>query len=503
MLLFRNALIFDGSGKAGVHGSVMVKDGRIEALLPADAAAPAGCSVVESQGLALAPGFIDVHSHSDIRLLHRHPAKTDQGVTAEVVGNCGFSAFPCGARAPEVRAYSNAILSGGEEAWEWQNAKAYLRDAESRSANCHVQSLVGHGTLRTAVAGARQGALTASELDQSLGLLRESFEQGATGVSTGLMYAPGSSAPREELLEICRLSARMDKICTTHMRSYSDDLLASIQEQLDLAKESGCRLQISHLQTVGRRNWDKQARALELLEQARVQGIDVEFDSYPYLAGSTVMTQLLPQWTLDGGAAAMVARLTDVAQRQQIQREMRTAMPQRWSDIFVAGTGSAKNEPLVGKDVETLAAAAGKDPGEFALDLLVEEEGQVSIVSFNQSEENLRALLTHPLCTVISDGFYVKGRPHPRLYGTFPSLLGDMARDRGWLTMAEAVYRITGKPAERFRLSGRGRIAPGYLADLVLFDPATIASRATYDDPEQAPKGIHAVYRGGERIGTH
>lgn len=498
MLQFANALIFDGSGGAAVKGHVLIHGEWIEAIRTEPAAGD--CATVDCGGMALAPGFIDVHSHSDLQLLYRDHAKTNQGVTAEVVGNCGFSAFPCGSHPAEVREYGNAILCGGDESWEWPGAKPYLADAEKRSVDCHVQSLIGHGTLRTAVAGPRQGPLTQRELDTALGLLRESLEQGAIGVSTGLMYAPGSSAPREELLEICRLAAKLGKIYTTHMRSYSDNLLPSIDEQLALARETGCRLQISHLQAVGERNWDKQARALERLEQARLEGIDVEFDSYPYLAGSTVMTQLLPQWALDGGTTALVQRLHDNSLRERIFAELKTSMPQRWSDIVVAGVGSTENQSMMGFTIEDLARGQEKDPSDFALDLLAAEEGRVSIVSFNQSEENLRALLTHPLCTVISDGFYVRGRPHPRLYGTFPALLGEVCREKQWLPLAQAIHRITAKPAERFGLPFRGRIAKGYFADLVLFDAETVASRATYDAPVQEPVGIKAVYREGRAI---
>ncbi len=491
-------MVLDGSGAAAAPAVVLIDGARIVAV--GGQAISGDCREIDCRGLALAPGFIDVHSHSDIQLLHRHHAKTDQGVTAEVVGNCGFSAFPCGGRPEEVREYGNAILCGAEEPWQWPNASAYLHDAERRSTDCYVQSLVGHGTLRTAVAGPAQGPLTAPQLDEELGLLRESLEQGALGVSTGLMYAPGSSAPREELLAICRSAARLGKICATHMRSYSDSLLEAIREQLELARDSGCRLQISHLQAVGERNWGRQAEALELLEQARLLGIDVEFDSYPYLAGSTVMTQLLPQWALDGGIPALIDRLIDPALRLRILEQMQLAMPQRWRDIVVAAVHSDENQWIVGRTIEDLAARAGMDPGDYALTLLAVESGRVGIVSFNQCEENLRQLLTHPLCTVISDGFYVNGRPHPRLYGTFPTLLGEMCRERQWLALPEAIHRITAKPAERFGLARRGRIQAGYSADIVLFDPQSIASRATYDDPIQPPAGIHAVYREGRLL---
>ena len=463
-------------------------------------AAPADAEVVDCTGLALAPGFIDIHSHSDLQVLRSDRAKADQGVTAEVVGNCGFSAFPCGSHADGVRAFADPILYGAGEEWQWPDARGYFGDSRARARFCHVESLVGHGTLRTAVAGPRQGPLGSADLDAMEGMLADCLAGGAAGFSTGLMYAPGSSAPREELLRLCRVVARAGRIYTSHMRSYGDQLLEAIEEQLDLARQTGCRLQLSHLQAVGRRNWDKQRRALDRLEAAREEGIDVAFDSYPYLAGSTVLTQLLPQSALDGGTDALLERLTEPATRARLLKETRDGMPQQWSDIVVSSVASAKRQDHVGRTIADLAERAGHDPAEFVFDLLIEERAQVLMISFNQSEQNLRELLTHPLCTVISDGFYVEGRPHPRLYGTFPSLLGEVSRERGWLSLADAVHRVTNRPATRFSLARRGLLAAGYVADIVLFDPATVAGKANYDEPKTPPTGIRRVYLEGRRI---
>jgi len=498
MILFRDAMLIDGSGAPPARGSLLVRDGRIECLgANIDASE---CEVVECGGQALSPGFIDIHSHSDLQVLRGDRAKTDQGVTAEVVGNCGFSAFPCGSRDADVRDFADPILFGSGEPWRWEGAREYLQDARRRAQLCQVESLVGHGTLRNAVAGPRQGPLEPAEADRLEGLLRESLDAGAAGFSTGLMYAPGSSAPREELARLCRVAARADKVYATHMCSYGDDLLPAIDEQLDLALASGCRLQISHLQAAGRRNWDKQRAALDKLEQAHRDGIDVAFDCYPYLAGSTVLQQLLPQWALDGGVAQLLRRLSEPQTRARMLEEVAQSMPQQWSDIFIAGVASPERRAVVGRDVASLAKEAGRDPAEYAFDLLASERAQVMMVSFNQSESNLRELLSHPLCSVISDGVYVKGRPHPRLYGTFASLLGDISRERGWLSLSEAVHRITARPAARFNIAGRGRLALGFHADLVLFDPLTVAGPASYDAPTTPPTGIRMVLLNGRRI---
>ncbi len=328
-------------------------------------------------------------------------------------------------------------------------------------------------------------------------LLAEALDAGAQGFSTGLMYAPGSSAPLQELERLCAIVARRDKIYTSHIRSYSAGLVAAVEEQIELARRTGCRLQISHLQAVGAANWPQHRRALEAIEAAHGQGVDVEFDCYPYIAGSSMLTQLLPQAALEGGTRAMLARLRDPAVRVSIAQEIDTSLPWRWSDIYIASLGSG-DPAAVGQNLAALGESRNCAPVDALLDLLIESEGDANMISFNQSEENLKLSLTHPLATIISDGYYVKGRPHPRLHGTFPLLLGEFSRERGWLPLADAVHKITGKPAQRFRISGRGRIAAGQRADLTVFDPGTIGSPATYETPELAPRGISHVLRNGE-----
>jgi len=493
-LFFQNGTIVDGSGSPGVPGSVLVEGDRILAAGRLDP--PGGCHVVNCDGLVIAPGFIDLHSHSDLQVLEQHRAKVDQGVTTEVVGNCGFSPYPSGDNPAGLQDYANGILFGGDR-WGWRNAAEYLASAEEKAASTNVVSLIGHGSLRVAVMGSRQEEATTAELDRMAGILDEALAGGAAGFSTGLMYAPGNCASRDELVTLLKVVARRGKLYATHMRSYSWELIESIGEQLDLVRAAGCRLEISHLQAVGQKNWHKQESALALLEQARAQGIDVAFDSYPYLAGSTVATQLLPQEALDGGIPALLSRLRDPDQRARLAAQAGQMLAQRWSDVYVASVGSGPAAPVVGRSFAEIGDMRGTAPVDAVIDLLLEEEGLVNILSFNQSEANLRALLTHPLCTVISDGFYVKGRPHPRLYGTFPELLGAVVRDKKWLSLEEAVHKVTGKPAAVLGLRGRGRISPGCVADITLFDAEKITSTATYESPCSPPEGVAAVYKSG------
>jgi dihydroorotase/N-acyl-D-amino-acid deacylase len=254
------------------------------------------------------------------------------------------------------------------------------------------------------------------------------------------------------------------------------------------------------LQAAGRANWGLQQRALDEMEAARAEGIDVEFDIYPYQCGSTVLTQWLPGWALEGGRAALLTRLRERGRRGEIASEMDRSRAQLWSDITISGVATAENAGLVGKTMAEMAEARGVAPAEAAIELLIEEDAAVNVISFNQSRENLRQLITHPLCSVISDGFYVKGKAHPRLYGTFPELLGRVSRDDGWLSLAEAVHKISGKPAGRLGLKARGLLKAGYYADLTIFDAAAVQSEATYEDPDREPQGIASVIKDGRVV---
>ncbi|MBV8892104.1 MAG: amidohydrolase family protein [Acidobacteria bacterium] len=499
-IILRGGTIVDGTGARPFLGDVAISGALIVSVgndksSGLSTAGKAEAEIIECKGQIVAPGFIDAHSHSDLQILENRTEKLLQGVTAEVVGNCGFSAYPLPNEPQTLRDFANGILCGNNS-WGWRSASDYLASARESSVAA-VVSLVGHGSLRIKVAGNTTRAFNSRELDRMVSLLDEQLQEGATGLSSGLMYAPGSGASAEELTSLCRVVARRGGVYATHMRSYSAGLLQAVNEQISIAEAAECRLQISHLQAAGEDHWPLQQRAIAAIEHALARGVDVGFDAYPWLAGSTVLTQVLPQSALEGGISELLSRLRDPVQRESIRYEVRPEA--RWSGVVI--TSVAHNSAsLVGRSIEEIADERRIEPESAVLELLLEQEGDVMIVEHCQSMENLRALLTHPLATVVTDGVYTRGRSHPRLYGTFPLLLGDIVRKRKWLSLEVAVHKITGKPATIFHLKERGRIAPGHVADITVFDPDSINTAASYEMPEIAPSGIRSVWREGKMV---
>ncbi|MBI3962781.1 MAG: D-aminoacylase [Deinococcus sp.] len=508
-LVIHGGIVYDGTGKPGVRADVGIKGNTIAAvgLLPP----AAGKQRIDATGMAVAPGFIDLHSHSDLHALRHVPEKVLQGVTTELVGNCGFSTFPVAQeRQQDFCDIISPILSNFQSHSGWASASQYLAVARSKGLVTNLATMVAHGTVRLAAIGPDAAVPKPEQLGTMAAQVEQALEEGAAGLSSGLMYAPGSFADVNELAALAQ-PLRRKGFYATHMRSYSFGLLDAIKETLAVGKAAGIPVHLSHLQAVGRPNWDKVDQALALIEQARAQGQDVTCDAYPYKAGSTVATQLLPQEMLAGGRAALLTRLRSAADRAQARRTMEAqrTVVQGWENIFIASVRDPGKRHMAGQNLAELAAASGQDVYDFLFDLLLAEEGQVGIVAFNQSDQGLAKVLAFPHTMIITDGFYVDGRPHPRLYGTYPHLLAEFVRQQRLLTWEQAIYKITALPASRLGLTDRGTIRPGARADLVVFHPDTIASPATYLEPAQRPAGIeHVIINGrvavsrGNYLGT-
>ena len=470
---------------------------------------------ISARERVVCPGFIDTHAHSDWLLLDRptHEPKVMQGVTTELLGQDGFSLAPL--RAGDSRQFRQ-IISGmhgdPDVAWTWTSFEEYLDVLQSAGPSVNAGCLVGHGTLRFAVMGMGDRRPTGDELSQMKALLRGALDQGALGLSTGLLYAPCYYAPDYELVELCQVAAEYGGMLVVHLRSEGDRLLESIEEMLDVSRRSGVSLHISHFKVFGRENWGKSASALGLLEEARRQGLDVTVDQYPYVAGSTGLVVILPPWANDGGTDAVVRRLADPEERERIRRSI---LDESSWDNFMRGVGadkiritwvrSERNKWAEGKTIAEAAAARAMDPLDFALDLLRDEKLEVSMVNFSLTEEDVRRILAHPLQMVCTDAILL-GRPHPRAYGAYPRILGRYVREEGLLPLEQAIRKMTSFPAQRLRLRDRGILRAGAWADVVIFDPTTIVDRATFEEPIQYPAGIDCVIVNGQitvRDGAH
>jgi N-acyl-D-amino-acid deacylase len=503
------ATVVDGTGAAGSRTDVGIRDEWIVAL--GDLSRHPAGRTLNAAGKVLAPGFIDMHSHSDWRLWanRRAESKIRQGVTTEVVGNCGFSPAPASPDfLDELRGFALYLTPALD--FRWRSVEEYLEAFDADGTAVNVAQLVGHGALRIAAMGFARRPPSAAELTTMQRLLGDAMETGAWGLSTGLVYAPGSYATTDELIALARVAARHRGFYASHIRGESATLLDAVDEAIRIGREAALPVQISHLKAAGRPYWGQVARALAAIDGAVEEGLDVLADAYPYTASSTTLRTLLPDWALEGGIAAMTARLADPEVRAGIRRELGAgghgvADRVGWEHVMVSWCGRRKEAE--GRRLSEIAAAQGVDPLEAALDLIVAEEGKASMVLFQLDEADVRRALAHPRVMIGSDGSALApygelgaGTPHPRSYGAFPRVLAQYVREQRLLSLAEAVHRMTGLPARRLGLRDRGVVRVGARADLVVFDARRVQDEATYEAPHRYPVGIEHVLVNGRFV---
>lgn len=501
-IIIKNANIIDGSGKEGFAADIgisndrIVKIGRIE---------ESGRQVIDANGLVASPGFIDCHSHSDYYLIINPLAesKIRQGVTTEIGGNCGYSAAPLAGEALEER--KNAYKKSYNLEHDWQDVKGYFNRIERQGTSVNFALLIGHNTIRSSVIGGGSREATESEMAQMKEMIQQAMKDGAIGISTGLAYGPACFAKKEELIELCKEARKHNGIFTVHMRSEGRGLLEAIEESIFIAKEAEISLQISHLKTYGEENWYKLDSAFELIEKARTDGLDVTCDRYPYTAANTGLHNVFPNWMLDGGIKKELERLKSKETREKIRAELQQAKKDIWDKIMISEVITEKNKIYEGKRVSEAAMIAKKEPLEFVFDLLVEDEIAVDAIFFKMSEENLQRILKKPYVMIGSDsgaradyGALGRGRSHPRTFGTFSRVLGKYVRGEKILDLPTAIKKMASEPCRKFNIKERGLIKEGYFADIVIFNPDTIADTATYEVPHKYPVGIEYVIVNGK-----
>ena len=512
-IIFRNGEIVDGSGKARYKGDVAVQGDTIIAI--GNLADLQAEEVVDISGKVISPGFIDMHSHADMYLpiVPEADSLVHQGITTVVTGHCGASPAPLTEEnRDEVIKSSDA--EGINLPWErFRTFGGFLDYMREIGMSLNMTPIVGQGMIRSAVVGYSAHRPNEEQMEKMQRLVEEAMDAGAIGISTGLIYPPGSYASTEELIEVTKPVGERGGIYFSHIRGESDTLLEATREEIEIGRKTGAAIHHSHFKAAGRENWGLAVPALELIEQAVAEGLDMTADMYPYLAGSTGLVAILPEWAQEGGLEAIVGRLTDKAARQKMEHSMKTEgffKVAEWDKVLIP---SASNPAYVGKYISELADVAGKTPYDWIFDALLETQGQIGMILFMMSEENVKMQLTHSSMMIGTDGAgvpfegpFAQGAPHPRSFGTFPRVLGKYVREEGVLTLEDAVRRMTGFPAQKLRYTDRGLLKQGNKADLVIFDPLTILDKADYVNPFQKPDGIDHVLVNGVyvvRSGMH
>jgi N-acyl-D-amino-acid deacylase len=506
-LLIRHAKIVDGTGNPWFYGDVAIAGATIAAV---GRVAGEAARVIDATGLCLCPGFIDVHAHGDFTPFDKTVVdyKLRQGITTEVNGNCGFSAAPIDpATVGLVRRYVEGFIAPEQGVpWNWRGLGEYLDGIARAGLAINIAPLIGHGSLRAAVMGYEQRAPSAAELARMQALMREAMEEGAFGLSTGLVYVPGTYAQTDEIIAIAKVAARHGGLYATHLRNEAERLFDAFEEAIRIGWQAEIPVQISHHKAAGRPNHGKVRHTLRRLEEERARGLEITVDQYPYTAASTTLASVLPPWAQDGGVPKVLERLRDPALRRDIKAAM-AADPQhgehmlrgcRWDEVLIASVKTPRHKLYEGRHLQDIARMRGEEPLDSVLNLLLEEECAVAMILFTMAEEDVRTVLRHPATMVGTDGIWSHGKPHPRVYGTYPRILGTYVRQEKLLSLEEAIRKMTSLPAQKFGLWTKGLVRQGMDADLVLFDADAVAERSTFQDPHQYPAGLPYVILNGQ-----
>ncbi|MCA6093231.1 D-aminoacylase [Streptomyces sp. SCA3-4] len=511
-LVIRGAAVIDGTGAPAYRADVALADGRIAGIRRAPGPHRlGGRRVLDADGLALSPGFIDMHAHSDLALLRdpAHEAKVAQGVTLEVLGQDGLSYAPVDAR---TLAELNTAIGGwngdaGDVGVDWRTVGGYLDRLDRQGIAVNAAYLVPQGTVRMLAVGWEDRPATAAELDRMRRLVADGLAEGAVGMSSGLTYTPGAYADDAELTELCRVVARYGGYYCPHHRSYGAGALRAYEEVIALCRAAGCALHLAHAVMNFGVNEGRAPELLALLDAALADGVDITLDTYPYTPGCTTLVALLPGWAGEGGPEAVLARLRDDATAGRIRHALEVTgadgchgVPVDWDTIEISGVADPALAPYVGRTVARCARERGEEPWATVRRLLVEDRLGPTILHHVGNEENVRAIMRHRVHTGGSDGILHGAKPHPRAFGTFPHYLGRYVRELGVLPLEECVAHLTSRPAARLRLPDRGLVREGHVADLVLFDPATVAAGATFEAPRRLPTGIPYVLIAGRFV---
>ncbi|MBI4501544.1 MAG: D-aminoacylase [Gemmatimonadetes bacterium] len=513
-LLLRRAVIYDGTGGPPFTGDVAISGDRITAVGPRLAPA-SGAESVDLAGLALAPGFIDCHSHTDLVLLvnPRADGKIRQGVTTEIVGQDGSSIGPWREGAFQETRETYRSRYGVEI--DFRDLPGFFRRLETQGSALNLATMIGHGTLRAYVVGNENRPSTAAEREEMARLVAEGVRYGICGLSSGLEYVPGAFGDLAELAAVAAPLRGTGLLYASHLRNEDDFLTAAVEECFAVGRRAGIPAHVSHIKAQGQRNWWKAKPVLAMLESAKAAGQDVDFDVYPYVAYSTGLSNLFPAWARAGGADAFLQRLEDSTQAPTIEAYVRDKIDQlgSWDAVQITSTAADSLAWARGGKLGALATTRRQEPYALLVHLIRADRNNAGMIGFGMSDDDVARFIAHPLSSICSDGSALategplsRGSPHPRNYGAFPRVLGRYCREQKLLPLETAIHKMTGRPAARFRLKDRGVIAPGVVADLVAFDPARISDRATFEQPHQYAEGVVHVVVGGTwvlRDGQH